>query len=150
LWLITEEQMDSRDIEAVLKNTSEILELSRDLPQQRAIGLVFHGWALMVSGKIAEGLAHTNEGVAWLERSAFKGIQARLLCPAAETYFLADRHAEGLRLIEKGLQDSNAFCRPRLLQVQAKLLQAMGRGEQAEACLAQSLDLARAQGAKLN
>jgi len=153
LWFVTEGQIVSLDVEAVLRNTSEILELSRDLPQQRATGLVFRGWALVASGNILEGLALAHEGIDWLERSANKGFLARLYLPVAEAYFFAGRHAEGLQMAERGLQIlvemDNAFCRPRMLQIHAKLQQAMGRDENAEASLAQSLDLARAQGSKL-
>jgi predicted ATPase len=153
LWFVTEGQIDSRDVGEVLENTSEILKLSRDLPQQRATGLVFRGWALAASGNIAEGLALADEGIEWLERSANKAFLARLYLPAAEAYFLAGRHAEGLRIAERGLQIlsemGNVFCRPRMLQIHAKLLQAIGRDGDAEASLAQSLELARAQGAKL-
>ncbi len=153
LWFVTEGQIGSRDVGAVLRNTSEILELSRDLPQQRATGLVFRGWALAVSGNIAEGLALAHEGIEWLERSANKGFLARLYLPVAEAYFFAGRHAEGLRMAERGLQIlaemDNAFCRPRMLQIHAKLLQAIGHDSDAQASLAQSLHLARAQGAKL-
>jgi predicted ATPase len=145
--------VDSRDVGTVLRNTAEILELSRDLPQQRATGLVFRGWAMAASGNIAEGLALAHEGIEWLERSANKGFLARLYLPVADAYLFAGRHAEGLRMAERGLQIlaemGNAFCRPRMLQIQAKLLQAIGRDADAEASLARSLDLARAQGAKL-
>jgi len=153
LWFVTEGQIVSRDVGAVLRNTAEILELSRELPQQRATGLAFRGWALALSGNYAEGLALAHEGIDWLEQSANKGFLARLYLPVAEAYFFAGRHTEGLRMAERGLQVlaemHNAFCRPRMLQIQAKLLQAIGRSQAAEASLEQSLELARAQGAKL-
>jgi predicted ATPase len=154
LWFVAEGHTLSRDVAAVMANTSELLKLAEEykLPQQRATGMVVRGWAIAVSGNVAEGLALADEGIAWLERSANRGFLARLYAPLAETYFLAGRHAEGLQRMERGPQilaeTGNSFYLPRLLQIQAKLLEATGRHGEAEASLRQSLDMARAQGAK--
>jgi predicted ATPase len=154
LWFTTETQMRLGDVESVMSNTAELLELSEQygIPLQRAIALVYRGWALTSHGK-EEGLALSEEGISLLERIGVRVFLPRSYFPLAEAYFIAGRYAEGLKHVENGLsvapEVSETFAVPGLLQVRGKLLRAMGqRSEDAEASLTQSLELARSLGAK--
>ena len=80
LWFVVELQMTRRDVAGVTANTTELLKLAEQygLPQPRAMGLVYRGWALASSGNEKEGLALAEEGVTLLERSGARVFLSRL------------------------------------------------------------------------
>jgi predicted ATPase len=148
-------QTTRRDIAGVIANTTELMKLSEEygLPQPRAMGLVYRGWALTSSGKATEGLALAEEGIAFLEQSGVRIFQSRTYCAIAEAYFTAGRYVEGLKHVEKALHvasEIGEMCYlPRMLHIRGKLLQASSQNDDlTETSLRQSLELARAQGAK--
>jgi class 3 adenylate cyclase/tetratricopeptide (TPR) repeat protein len=155
LWLVVESQMTRRDVAGVTANTTELLKLTEQygLPQQRAMGLVYRGWALASSGNEREGLALAEEGVTLLERSGARVFLSRTYGVIAEVHLIAGRYADGLRQVEKALHIASdigeSFYLPRLFQLRAKLMEASGQvDETTEASLRRSLELAVLQGAK--
>jgi class 3 adenylate cyclase/tetratricopeptide (TPR) repeat protein len=155
LWLVVESQMTRQDVAGVIANTAELLKLAEQygLPQPRAIGLVYRGWALASSGNAVDGLALAEEGIALLERSGTRIFLSRTYGVIAEIYLIAGQYAKGLRQVETALHTASdvgeAFYLPRLFQIRAKLKQASGQTDGAiEASFRQSLELATMQGAK--
>jgi hypothetical protein len=69
------------------------------LPQPRAMGLVYRGWALASSGYAVEGLALAEEGITMLERSGTRIVLSRAHGAIAEVYLIAGRYADGLRQV---------------------------------------------------
>jgi len=155
LWFVVESQMTRRDVAGVTANTTELLELAEQygLPQSRAMGLVYRGWALASSGNDKEGLALSEEGVTLLERSGARVFLSRTYGVIAEVHLIAGRYDDGLRQVEKALRIASdigeSFYLPRLFQLRAKLMEASGQiDETTEASLRRSLELAVLQGAK--
>ena len=156
LWFIVESQLTCRDAAGVITNTAELLTLAEQygLPQPRAMGLLYRGWALASSGNGVEGLALAEQGIAALERSGTRIFLSRAYCTLAEIYSIVGRCADGLNQVEKALRIAadigESFYLPRLFQVRAKLMQISGHADEAtEASLRRSLELATAQGAKV-
>jgi len=148
--------MTRRDVAGMTASTGELLKLAEQygLPQPRAMGLVYRGWALASSGCAGEGLALAEEGMTLLERSGTRIVLSRAYGAIAEVYLIVGRYADGLRQVEKALHIASeigeSFYLPRLFQVHAKLMHACGQtGEATEASLKRSLELAIVQGAKV-
>jgi len=144
------------DVAGATANTGELLKLAEQygLPQPRAIGRVYRGWALASAGKAVEGLALAEEGITLLERSGTRIFLSRNYCAIAEIYLILGRYADGLRQVEKALRIASdigeSFYLPRLFQIRARLMQASGQTDEAvEASLKRSLELAIVQGAKV-
>ena len=154
LWFVVESQMTRRDVAGVTANTIELLKLAEQygLPQQRAMGLVYRGWALASSGNEAEGLALAEEGATLLERSGARVFLSRTYGVIAEVHLIAGRYADGLRQVEKALHIASdigkSFYLPRLFQLRARLMEASGQIDETEASLRRSLELAVLQGAR--
>jgi class 3 adenylate cyclase/tetratricopeptide (TPR) repeat protein len=156
LWFVVESQMTRCDVAGATANTGELLKLAEQygLPQPRAIGRVYRGWALASAGKAVEGLALAEEGITLLERSGTRIFLSRNYCAIAEIYLILGRYADGLRQVEKALRIASdigeSFYLPRLFQIRARLMQASGQTDEAvEASLKRSLELAIVQGAKV-
>ncbi len=157
LWFVVESQITCHDVAGVIVNTAELLKLAAQhgLLFPQAIGRVYRGWALASTGKdIAEGVALALEGTAQLERSGARVFLSRAYCSVAEAYLIVGQYAEGLEHVNKALhlasEIGDAFYSSRLFQTRAKLMQASGQADDAiEANWRQSLELARAQGAKM-
>ena len=156
LWFVVESQITRRDLAGAIMNSAELLKLAEQygLPLQRAMGLVYHGWALASSGNAIEGLALSEEGITLLERSGARIFLSRAYCLVAEVYFTVGRHADGLKQVEKAIHIASdigeSLYGPLLFQVRAKLIQASGHTNEAiEASLRRSLELAIMQGAKV-
>jgi predicted ATPase len=148
--------MTCHDVPGATVNTVELLKLAEQygLPLQRAMGLVYRGWAVASSGDSTEGLVLAEEGISLLQRSGARIFLSRIHGAIAEIYLIAGRYADGLREIEKALHVASdigeSFYLPRLFHTRAKLMQASGQPDEAtEANLRQSLELAMAQGAKV-
>lgn len=156
LWIVVESQMTRCDVAGAIANTGELLKLAEQygLPQPRAIGRVYRGWALASAGKAVEGLALAEEGIALLERFGTRIFLSRNYGAIAEIYLILGRYADGLRQVEKALRIASdigeSFYLPRLFQIRARLMQASGQIDEAvEASLKRSLELAIVQGAKV-
>ena len=156
LWFVIESQMTRRDVAGVTANTGELLKLAErfGLPQPRAMGLVYRGWALASSGYAVEGLALAEEGITLLERSGTRIVLSRTHGAIAEVYLIVGQYADGLRQVEKALHIASeigeSFYLPRLFEIRAKLMHACGQTDEAtEASLRRSLELAIMQGAKV-
>ncbi len=156
LWFVAEAQIACHDVAGVIVNTSELLKLAAQhgLPLQHAIGRVYRGWALVSAGKNKEGLALALEGVAQLERLGTRVFLSRAYCLVAEAYLIVGQYADGLEQASKAIhvasEIGDAFYSARLFQTRAKLMRASGQADDAiEANWRRSLELARAQGAKL-
>jgi len=156
LWFVVESQMTRCDVAGATANTGELLKLAEQygLPQPRAIGRVYRGWALASAGKAVEGLALAEEGITLLERAGTRIFLSRNYCAIAEIYLILGRYADGLRQVEKALRIASdigeSFYLPRLFQIRARLMQASGQTDEAvEASLKRSLELAIVQGAKV-
>ena len=156
LWFVVESQITRRDLAGAIMNSAELLKLAEQygLPLQRAMGLVYHGWALASSGNAIEGVALSKEGITLLERSGARIFLSRAYCLVAEVYFTVGRHADGLKQVEKAIHIASdigeSLYGPLLFQVRAKLIQASGHTNEAiEASLRRSLELAIMQGAKV-
>jgi class 3 adenylate cyclase/tetratricopeptide (TPR) repeat protein len=154
LWFVVESQMTRGDIAGVYASTEELLKVAGQygLPQ-RAIGLVYRGWALASSGNAAEGLIIAKEGADLVERSGTRIFLSRIYGTLAEIDLMGGRYADGLREVEKALRIASeigeSFYFSRLLQTRAMLMQAIGQpDESVEATLRRSIEVATMQGAR--
>jgi len=155
LWFVVESQITRGDVAGVMANTAELLELAEryGLPQPRAMGQVYRGWALASLGNIPEGIALAEEGARTLEQSGYSIFLSRVHGFIAEIHLMGGRYAEGLSKVEQALRIASdlgeSFYVARLLQMRAMLSQSMGQADEAiEADFRRSLEVAIRQGAK--
>src|SRR5262249_26084452 len=140
-------QVLRRAAAAVMATGTELLALCEEhrLPEQRAMALIFVGWALARRSEVAEGIQRGAEGV-----GGWSGLGGRTslpsgLCLLAESHLMGRRYAEGLTQVAQALsvaaETGETWYVPRLHHLRAELLQAQGRnGDAAEASLRMAVD----------
>ena len=156
LWFVGECQVARGDIGAVTVTARELLALCDEhkLPQPRATGLMFLGWALARTGEVADGVRRLEEGLAVWNRLGARSYLPRGHCLLAEARLLEERYGDGLEQVARALavaaETGEQWCAARLHQLRAELvLQAHGRNDEAvETSLRAAIDIARSQGAR--
>lgn len=155
LWFVIESQMTRGDVAGVSANAAELLKLAEQygLPLPRAMGLVYHGWALACSGVTETGFEQAREGTGLLERTGNRILLSRAYGVIAEIHLMSGRHVAGLSEVEKALHVASSigesFYVNRLLLTRALLMQACGQADESiETGLRCCLEFAATQGAK--
>ena len=144
------------DAERLARRGEELLSVSREQGFQFfiAIGLYFTGWAALLTGDRARGVALMREG-ADVYRAAHQRVGLRLRAQLAEGLLEMGEIAEALRTIDEGLAQAErareGAAVPELYRVRGRALDLRTPGDPAvEASLQHALSLARAQGAWLH
>jgi predicted ATPase len=143
------------DVDAVRKwaDAAVILATEYAFPHWLALGTMYAGWALAAQGRVTEGMAQIQQGLAGY-RGAGVGIGViRWLGLLAEVYGRSGRATEGLTLLPEAfaaLHNGHRNHEAELYWIQGELLaQADGRHrEEAEDSLHQALVAARRQQAR--
>ena len=152
LWFVAELHQIRREPAKVEACVSDVLPLLAT--HGSAVGLanatMLRGWARVMQGDTDNGMALMQEGLADWRKTGSKFHVAYRLARAAETYLVAGRTEDGLRLIDEADRDSgDVWFAPELDRLKGELLVRSGDSEAAEVHLHRALDAARAQGARL-
>jgi predicted ATPase len=142
-------------VDAVRKWADAAVTLATEyvFPHWLALGTMYAGWALAAQGRVAEGVAQIQQGLAGYQ-GAGAGIGViRWLVLLAEVYGRSGRATEGLTLLPEAfavLPKRHRNHEAELYRIQGELLaQVGGRDwEEAEASLHQALAVARRQQAR--
>jgi class 3 adenylate cyclase/predicted ATPase len=118
-----------------------------------ASAMVLRGWALTEQGQRAEGIAQIRQGLAAWQAMREVLLQPRGHTLLAEIYGKVRQPEAGLTVLAEVLAEVHntglCFCEAELYWLKrVLLLQAAGKGGEAEACFRQALDVARRQQAK--
>jgi predicted ATPase len=147
----------ARDSTAVRSQAQALTSFATEhgLPFWQALGGLFHGWALVRSGRIEEGLAELRAGL-----TAYRATGGRLYLPYAHTLLADACHQAGARaaglealaearsvLEETGVRGFEA----QVHQVEGRLLLLAPAADPAaaERCFEAAIGVARRQGARL-
>jgi predicted ATPase len=131
-----------------------VLETTYGLTQFSAQSTMMQGWALATQGDATEGMAQLREG---LDVHRAKGTELGLpsyLTMLAEVYLIQGRIDEGLTVVTEALalvdKNEERWWEAELHRLKGELLvsQVASRESEGEACLQQSLAVARRQEAK--
>ena len=130
------------------------LAAAQEFPIWVGIGTFWRGWALVMQGQGAAGLAQMHQGMADVMATGSTLARPFCLVPLAEALGHTGQVELGLRLLAEALAELEASGQGYLLaeayRLQGVLLQQQGVLEtaQAETCLQQALTIARRQQAK--
>jgi predicted ATPase/DNA-binding winged helix-turn-helix (wHTH) protein len=145
-----------RDVDAVRKWADAAITLATEnaLPHWLALGTMYAGWALAAQGRMAEGLAQIQQGLAGYRATGVGLGVTRWLGLLAEVYGRNGRAAEGCALFPEALavaHNENPNHEAELYRIQGDLLAQVGgrhTEEKAEASMHQALAMARQQQAR--
>jgi predicted ATPase/DNA-binding SARP family transcriptional activator/pimeloyl-ACP methyl ester carboxylesterase/tRNA A-37 threonylcarbamoyl transferase component Bud32 len=146
-----------REAEKVLEWSEATIALASEqgFPYRQATGMILHGWALAQAGRLEEGLAQLEEGLAAYQATGAKIDTPYYLALLAEIQARAGQAETGLKLLSQALdavRESQAFFyEAEIHRLQGEMLrQAGGSGAAAaaEAAFRRALDLARRQQAR--
>jgi DNA-binding winged helix-turn-helix (wHTH) protein/predicted ATPase len=143
------------DVDTVRKWADAAVTLATEyaFPHWLALGTMYAGWALAAQGRVTEGVAQIQQGLAGY-RGAGVGIGViRWLVLLAEVYGRSGRATEGLTLLPEAfavLPNRHRNHEAELYRIQGELLAQVGgrNSEEAEASLHQALAVARRQQAR--
>jgi class 3 adenylate cyclase/tetratricopeptide (TPR) repeat protein len=156
LWMIGENQVARGDVAAVISTAQELLGIGNEhrLPQPLARALILLGWALALSGHVAEGVSKLEEGVATWSRLGIRSHLASAMCLLAEAYLQGERYQDAMHQADLALRTATEInddrCVPRSYILRASVLLQFGRCniEAAEANLQKAITFSGLQGAK--
>ena len=145
-----------REVPAVQAQADALLTLAtaQGFPFWAGYGTFWRGWALVMQGQGAAGLAQMHQGMAGVLATEVMLARSHCLILLAEALGHTGQLEEGLRLLDEALAAMAASEQGDLLaeahRLQGVLLQQQSVLEtaQAEACLQQALTIARRQQAK--
>jgi predicted ATPase len=145
-----------REVPAVQAQAEALLTLAtaQGFPLWVGVGTFWRGWALVMQGHGAAGLAQIRQGLAAVAATGQKPVRPPYLVLLAEAAGHAGQVAEGLRLLAEALAVFEASGRGDLLaetyRLQGELLlgQTVTDTLPAEGCFQQALAIARRQQAK--
>jgi class 3 adenylate cyclase/predicted ATPase len=143
-----------READPTRKFAGEAQALAREhsFPFWLAEATMLQGWAMAQQGDATEGLDLLREGLAAFRATGAKMDQPRWLATLAEAHLCAHQPGEGLTAVAEALAvvelTKECFFAARLHGLRAELLIQQGSALQAEACLQESLSIARSQKAK--
>ena len=131
------------------------LGTEQGFPLYRATGSVVHGWAQAEVGRVAEGLAEMQQGLADYRATGAEMWSPYFLGLLADASRRGDRAQEGLGFVDDALTQiqhtGGRWIEAELHRVRGELLLAGSEPDQQEAelCFQQALALARDQNARL-
>ncbi|WP_342238197.1 ATP-binding protein [Inquilinus sp. OTU3971] len=116
-----------------------------------AVGQALAGALALRRGDAEAGVEGLQAGLAMLRGARYEVLTTALEIALAEGLTATGRATEGLALVDAAIRrvetHGDLVYRPELLRVKGRLLQATPQASEAEACLRQSLDWSRRQGA---
>jgi predicted ATPase len=130
------------------------LSTERGLTHFVALGTIYQGWALVIQGQAAEGIAQIQHGLTAYEATGALLERPSSLALLAMAYGKVGKGEEGLTRLEEALALVEAreirWCEAELHRCKGQLLlwQTAPDAPQAEACFQQALAVARRQQAK--
>ena len=152
LWKAAELQQIRREPQKVEEFVNGVLQLlgTQGSAVTVANATMLRGWAGVIQGNNEEGLASMREGlVAWRATGSKYHVPYRL-ARAAEAHLIAGELEDGLLLLAEASDHSGDFwLAPELPRLKGELLLHAGRGNEVEEYLAQALNAAREQSARL-
>jgi DNA-binding SARP family transcriptional activator len=136
--------------ESALKISTE-----KGYPYPGALGAAVLGWSLAAQGRMAEGIALAEQGMAASENSGQRACRSQLAAMLAETYILAGRYDEAIGIVDAGIAELGRFhdvlCAPDLWILKGDALLTLGVTDaQIEICYQAALALARELRAKVS
>jgi predicted ATPase len=152
LWKAAELQQMRREPQKVEEFVNGVLQLlgKHGSAVTVANATMLRGWAGVIQGNNEEGLAAMREGlVAWRATGSKYHVPYRL-ARAAEAHLIAGELEDGLLLLAEASDHGGDFwLAPELPRLKGELLLHAGRGNEVEEYLAQALNAAREQSARL-
>jgi predicted ATPase len=118
-------------------------------------GRILWGWALVMQGDAATGMAHIQQGWAAVQRAELKLYRSYFLALLAEAYGQVGQPEAGLSVLDEALvlvaTTGERWWEAELHRLKGALLLRLPRPDvaQATACLHQALEVARRQQAKM-
>ncbi|MCS3452014.1 MULTISPECIES: adenylate/guanylate cyclase domain-containing protein [Bradyrhizobium] len=154
LWFVCQGQVARGDAPAVVSTARELLTLSEEhgLPQQRATGMAYLGWAIGQTADVNRGIRLLEDGLATYGRLGVRSNLCLIVCLLAETYLAAGQYGKGMEQTDLAIAVSSEigdrWCLPRIHIIRGRLLQKLQETDAAEADLRMATDIAAAQSAK--
>jgi class 3 adenylate cyclase/predicted ATPase len=152
LWKTAELQQMRREPQKVEESVNDVLQLlgKHGSAVTVANATMLRGWAGVMQGRNEEGLAVMREGLeAWRATGSKYHVPYRL-ARAAEAHLIAGEFEDGLLLLaEASDQGGDSWLAPELPRLKGELFLHAGRGYEVEEYLAQALNAARQQSARL-
>ena len=145
-----------RDLSAARRRAKTTMEMSVEQRHSFYLGhgTVLHGWARAAQGKVEDGIAEIDRGIATFRATGSQTWIPHFLGLQAEAYARAERIDDGLASVAEGLvlaEDTEQHCwQAELNRIKGDLLLAASPNNPAEAesYFSQALDIARRQQAK--
>jgi class 3 adenylate cyclase/predicted ATPase len=139
-----------REVSRVYEVTRREVDLCREngYPFFVAGGIGIQGWALTAQGQAEEGVAALRSGLSAWRATGAELAAGMYLCMLADACLMANRHAEGLAVVDEGLavyeRNGEAAFEPEIRRLKGELL-LLDReaGGLAEACFHEALEAAR-------
>ncbi|HET9683644.1 MAG TPA: hypothetical protein VFP15_06040, partial [Gemmatimonadaceae bacterium] len=93
------------DVDATLRYSETVLELARerDIATTLAWGMVLHGWAVAMQGRVDEGVAEINASLAGQLAAGSLVARPQFLALLADVYSRAGRYDDVLMAVSEGL-----------------------------------------------
>jgi len=93
------------DVDATLRYSETVLELARerDIATTLAWGMVLHGWAVAMQGRVDEGVAEINASLAGQLAAGSLVARPQFLALLADVYSHAGRYDDVLTAVSEGL-----------------------------------------------
>ena len=152
LWTAAELHQMRREPQKVEEFVSVVLQLlgKHGSAVTVANATMLRGWAGVMQGNNQEGLTVMREGLAAWRETGSKYHAPYRLARAAEAYLVAGELDDGLLLLAEASGHTGDFwLAPELRRLNGELLLQAGRRAEAEEYLAQALDVATEQNARL-
>jgi predicted ATPase/DNA-binding transcriptional ArsR family regulator len=145
-----------REAQAVQERAEALMTLSTEqsFPQWLAYGMILRGWALTARGEGAEGIVQMRRGLVVHRATGAELHRPYLLCLLAEGNGKTGKIKEGLTLLNEALdtvsntEERNWEAELHRSKGELLLMQQGQKGQAAEECFRQALDIARRQQAK--
>ena len=162
LVFAAELHVQRREPQAAAQLTTALLALATEhgLPFMAAWGTILAGWALAAQGRAAEGIEKMQQGMSAYQAAGAELRRTLYLSLLAEAYGKAGQVEEGVKRLDEALevmertQQHENEAELYRLRGELTLLGAAGQGQEArrrdeaEACFAQAIAVAKRQGAK--
>ena len=141
------------DIAAARQSAKALISLCAEQgvsPQHLSFGNVVCGWAGVVEGQVASGLAEIRKGLERYGATRIRRRQDYLFGLLADACYRARRLTAGLEAITQALRGSERWWEAELFRLRGELLlaQSTNNRAQAEVCFREALTLAQRQQAK--
>ncbi|WP_137894495.1 adenylate/guanylate cyclase domain-containing protein [Ramlibacter sp. 2FC] len=162
LIFAAELHLQRREAQTTDQLTTALLALATEhgLPFILAWGTILSGWALAARGRAAEGIEKMQQGLSAYQATGAELRRTHFLTLLAEAYGKAGQAEAGLRTLDEALEvmerTQERAYEAELYRLRGELMllrvvgegQEDGRSDEAEACFAQAIAVAKRQGAK--